>query len=245
MKNILFLILVCTSVVACGQKSIKNAHTPELKTNQYLAKRDSILKETEFGSVYITKDTTAKMYSRLSPKGFDTITFNNLFDSEFLNDFLNSNKTQIKHFENIPILGDWCSLYVLNNRFYVYSPSDWMFNKRMLVTDSVFYHMASDDWGFKSIQQFKKEMNGDLVFELVGYNSEQLTLTIKFIDENITFWQYKSMYGDEVNELRVKSSHVKDFDMIVNDCLGSKCYQEFIFEMPEYSETLKRYGNSR
>lgn len=248
MKNILAILLIAISLGSCGQNQADKITTKKIEETpkQYSATRDSILKETEYGSVYITKDTTAVMYSWLSTESIDTTVFNEMYSEENISEFLTINKIKMKHFKNATVLGNWSSLYVLNNQFYVYSPSDWLFNKRIMIADSALYHFGSDDWRIESIQNIETDSNGDIHIDLVGHSNEKIELTIKFIDPNktIAFWNRKSSDGYEYSELRVRSTEVRKFDMIVNDCLGIKCFQEFIFETPEYGEIKKTYGNS-
>ncbi|MBP6127763.1 hypothetical protein [Flavobacterium sp.] len=246
-KTITILFLVIT-LSTFGQKKNNNNIRSEndLKPKQYLATRDSIIKETIYGSIYITKDTTAEMYSWLANETIDTIVFNEMFTTENVSEFLKTNKIKMKHFTNNSLKGNWSSLYLLNGKFYVYSPSDWMFNKQILVTDSAFYHLGSDDWRIESIQGYESKSNGDLTFNLTGYNGELTVLSIRFIDndKNIALWHRKSSAGVDFFEIRVRSAEVRKFDMIVNDCLGVKCFQEFIFETPEYNEIIKLYVNT-
>jgi hypothetical protein len=249
MKRTLTILLIAISLGSCGQNHSDNNISIEKEEipKQYLANRDSIIKETEYGCVYVTKDTTAEMYSWLANESIDTSVLNELYSTENISEFLITNKIEMKQFKNIAISGNWSSLYILNDNFYVYSPSDWMFNKRILISDSALYHFGSDDWRIESIQTVETNLNGDLNINLTGFSGEKIELSIKFIDndKNIALWHRKSSDGYEYSELRVRSSEVRKFDMIVNDCLGVKCYQEFIFETPEYGEIINTYGNSK
>jgi len=249
MKNTLAILLIAISLGSCGQNNHDNNVSIEKEEipKQYLAPRDSIIKETEYGCIYITKDTTAEMYSWLANEKIDTSVFNIMYSPENISAFLLSNNIEMNHYRNLLIKGNWSSLYILKDKFYVYSPSDWMLNKRILVSDSVLYHFASNDWRMESIQTIETKSNGDLIINLTGYENEQIVLSIRFIDENktIAIWNRKSSDGYEYYELRVRSSEVRKFDMIVNDCLGTKCFQEFVFETPEYSEIIRTYGNNK
>jgi hypothetical protein len=248
MKKTLALLLIAISLGSCNQSQTDVVKTTAAKEEpkQYRAKRDSIIKETEYGSIYVTKDTSVVMYSWLANENIDTTVFNELYSANNISELLATNKIKMKHYRNIPILGNWNLLYVLKNHFYVYSPSDWMYNKRILVSDSALYHMSSGDWSFELIQNVETMSNGDLNINLVGYDNERIELSIRFIDDskNIALWHRKSK-EDEYSELRVRSSLVRKFEMIVNDCLEMKCYQEFVFETPGYSEIIQTYGNTK
>jgi hypothetical protein len=246
MKKTLPLLLIAISLGSYGQNQNKISIEKEEIPKNYLAKRDSIIKETEYGCVYVTKDTTAEMYAWLAIENMDTSVFNEMYSSEKISEFLLSNKIKMKKFKNIIVKGNWSSLYFLNDIFYVYSPSDWLFNKRIMVSDSSFFHFGSDDWRFESIQNVEINSNGDVNINLVGYSGEKIELSIRFIDidKTIALWHRKNAVGDEYYELRVRSSEVRKFDMIVNDCLGAKCFQEFHFETPEYDRILKTHGKN-
>lgn len=249
MKKTLTILLILFSMVSCGQNNSEQKKTEQIEpeTRHYLAKRDSVILDTQFGSVYITRDTTIKLYDWLAPNKIDTIEFRKLYDTEFMTNFKERSNSQIKHFNNIPINGDWCSLYLFKDKFYVYSPSDWMFNNRMLISDSAIYNMSSSNWEIQLIQNFSKTPTGELKFNLVDYNGFKNELTIKFVDEDksVSLWIYKLEGEQPLFELRVKSSNVRDYEMIINDCLGVKCYQEFLFETPEYDAIINAYGKSK
>jgi hypothetical protein len=248
MKFTLTILLIAISLSSCGQnRSDTTLRSDKKEENKpYLAHRDSIIKETEYGCVYVTKDTTAEMYAWLADESIDTSVFNELYSSENISQLLISNNIEMKQFKNSAVSGNWISLYVLDETFYVYSPSDWMFNKRILISDSALYHFGSDDWRMESIQTLKENPTGDVQMHLAGYGAEKIELSIRFIDQDqtIALWHRKSSDGYEYSELRVRSSEVRKFDMIVNDCLGTKCHQEFIFETPAYEEILKKYSKT-
>ena len=248
MNLTLTILLISISLSSCAQKQSGTTFRSDKKAENkhYLAHRDSIIKETEYGSIYVTRDTTAEMYSWLANERIDTSVFNELYSAENISQLLISNNIEMKQFKNLEVSGNWSSLYVLDDQFYVYSPSDWMFNKRILISDSALYHFGSDDWRIESIQTVSANSNGDVTIHLAGFGGEKIELSIRFIDtdKNIALWHRKSSDGYAYSELRVRSSEVRKFDMIVNDCLEMKCFQEFTFETPEYGEIMRKYSET-
>ena len=78
MKNIGYHLLVIIVLISCStsQNNTPLSDSKEKMPQKYLARRDSILKESAMGCIYITKDTTAEMYSWLSDESIDTVIFN-------------------------------------------------------------------------------------------------------------------------------------------------------------------------
>jgi hypothetical protein len=152
----------------------------------------------------------------------------------------------MKHFDSMSVEGNWVSLHVFDGRFYVYSPSDWMVNKRILISDSALYHFGSDDWRIESIQNIYEDSQGNLNLNLIDFSGENIELSIKFIgtDKDVALWRRRGSNGNTISELRVRSSHVRKFNMVVNDCLGVKCIQEFEFETPEFLEEVNEINKA-
>jgi hypothetical protein len=244
------IILFLTSVLsACGQENVKvdnNEHreTPQIK---YEARRDSILDQTNYGSVYFTRDTTAKSYSYLNPKEIDSSIFQSIMPP-MIESIEVEHKSKIKHFDHDLINTSWTSLYWFNNEFCLYSPSDWMSNTQILITDSTFYFLSSVDPMLEIIKNFRQLNSKKFEFSSIDYFGEIRTTTIDIInsEKGIAIWEYKNSNNDSiVKVLKVKSENVKLFPMIICDCGDRKCVFERtdFFETPNYKKLKETYGN--
>lgn len=216
-------------------------------TSDRMTTRDSILKETEFGSVYITRDRTAKMYDWLAPRVYDSTELKSVFDEEFINELLDDGAVTVQHVENDLIQGDWCSLYYFEGQFYVYSPSDWMFAERILITDSAFIKTCCADLDLRLIENYDVLKDGSLQFILSDYFDQKRQLNIAFIDPDhtVSMWTYRYDDGTDYCALKVRAEFVRAYDMIVNDCGDRKCFQEFVFEMPGINEMRTQWSKNQ
>lgn len=233
----MLFFLITFVLSACGQNVSKSDKNPQEEIN-YQARRDSVLLQTEYGSIYFTRDLTARGYGYLNPEEIDSSVFQTIMP-EIIQSIQESQKTPVKHFNHQLINSSWSSLYWFNNDFCLYSPSDWMSNKPMLITDSIIYELASDP-GLEIIKSVQEINNHKIEFTSQEYSGEVKTTSIEIIDpqRGIAIWEYKYGNNDSVvRELRVRSEYVRLFPMIICDCGDNKCVfgGENFFSEPDYS----------
>jgi len=111
----------------------------------------------------------------------------------------------------------WNNLHEYHGNYYVYGPSDWMANRPNYISDSFLVEIASDI----------------LTLDLYG---EEATLRIRMLSypKGAALWEY-SIKNESWSELNVSSEFVRNYDMINNDCVNQKCYQEFQFDQIDLS----------
>ncbi len=233
-----FLIYLFCSFSVCVFSQLK------IDESKFAARRDSVLKNTDFGSVYITKDTSLKYYKWLNPSQFNEEILVEIYNENFEKGFANQKETEYRQIHKNPLLGNWSSLYIFENKLYVYSPSDWIANQTLIVCDSAFYSIQSD-YSIQYIQNCKRISETEFECVLIDANEFVCNLNVNFIDteKNISLWTYKNNDGIRL-ELKVKSLHVKDYPMIVNDCLDRKCIQEFNFDELDFQKVNDAYLRS-
>lgn len=245
-KKIIQLIILSICILSnykC-QSQIKKSKNSKKEINneiKYQAKRDSILLQADYGSVYLTYDTTAISYDYLNPKEIDS----NIFKTDLLNIskyIKESNNIKLKHFKNDLVNTNWSSLYWFNNNFCLYGPSDWMENTPILITDSIIYYLNSDPM-LDIVIDFSKTENNHYEFSVKNYNGKTENIIIEIIDtkKGIAIWEYRDENNLTINKaLKVKSEFVKLFPIIICDCGDSKCVFEKTnyFEKPDF-EKLK------
>jgi len=182
MKYTTIIIFLTSIISACGQENVKVENTVHKETHQikYEARRDSILVQTNYGSVYFTRDTTAKSYSYLNPNKIDSSIFQTIIP-EMIKSIVIEHKLKIKHFEHNLINSTWSSLYWFNNEFCLYSPSDWMNTTQVLITDSTFYFLKSDPM-VEIIKNFRPINSNKFEFTSIDNFGAARTTTIDIID---------------------------------------------------------------
>ncbi len=201
------------------------------KKPHYLAKRDVVISENSLGSIYITQDKNNELYKKLCPP----------FDAQKIRSFcVGADTMNLKKFP-IEIERYWTDLFLYKDKFYVYAPSDWMNNTPVYIADSILFDV-SDNFTFYPILDAKTANNGQ-TFSLMNAG-EKVTLSIIPLKQfpGAAIWQIETEKST-FYKLKVASNAVRNFPMIVNDCLEQKCLSEFTFEEPDFGKLLKTKKN--
>ena len=201
----------------------------QFKESDFQCHRDSILSQTTFGSVYITKDHYCTLYDWLCPNPEEWMKENGIIKNspELANTCAPKNSIG-----SIPRY--WNSLYEYKGQYYVYGPSDWISNRPEFISDSYLIEIASD-FSFFSISKQELVNPHELRLTLDLYGEEaQLRIRLLSYPKGASLWEY-SIKGDSWSELKVSSEFVRAYDLINNDCLNQKCFQEFQFDTNDLS----------
>ena len=203
-------------------------HT-QFKESAYHCRRDSVISRTKYGSVYITRDHNCDLYTKLCPDPKDWM---NNYDIAANFPDLASFYSPKESLGNFPRY--WNNLNAYHGQYYVYGPSDWMANRQEYISDSFLVEIASDITYFRIL---KKELIGatELLLTLDLYG-EQALLRIQLLSfpKGTALWEY-NIKNESWYELKVASDYVHTFDMINNDCVNQKCFQEFQFDALDIS----------
>ncbi len=201
----------------------------QFKESDYHCRRDSVIYQTSYGSVYITRDHQCDLYDWLCPDPKSWMNSNDI----------DVNFPEIAHFfnpqeyiSNFPRY--WNSLYEYQGNYFVYCPSDWMANRPDYISDSFLVEIASDITYFR-IKKTEHIRSSELLLTLDLFG-EEATLRIRLLTfpKGASLWEY-TMKNESWSELKVTSDYVRTYDMINNDCVNQKCFQEFQFETYDWS----------
>ena len=196
----------------------------QFKESDFHCLRDSVISQTKYGSVYITKDHQCQLYDWFYPNPKGWMKAEGIFENfPELSDAC-SPKISIG---NIPRY--WNSLQEYKGQYYVYGPSDWMGNRPEFISDSFLIEIASD-FGYFSIKKQALVSPHELHLTLDLYGEEaQLRIRMLSYPKGAALWEY-SIKSESWSELKVSSDFVRNYDMINNDCVNQKCFQEFQFD---------------
>lgn len=204
----------------------------QFKESDYHCRRDSVLLQSKYGSVYITKDHQCELYDWLCPN-----------PSRWMNaQHISSNFPELKSASspknsigNIPRY--WNTLFEYQGQYYVYGPSDWMSNRPEFISDSFLIEIASD-FGYFSIKKQVLVSPYELHLSLDLFGEEAL-LRIRMLRYPLgaALWEY-SIKNESWSELKVSSEFVTVYDLINNDCVHQKCFQEFHFDPTDLSRLI-------
>jgi hypothetical protein len=205
----------------------------QFKESDYHCRRDSVIYQTSYGSVYITRDHQCEFYNWLCPDP---------------REWMNTNEI----IKNAPELADacsptnsigsipryWNSLYEYKGQYYVYGPNDLMANHPELISDSFLIAITSDFYYFSIKKQVLVNPNElRLTLDLQGEEAK-LRIRLLAFPEGASLWEY-TMKNGSWSEIKVSSDYVRTYDMINNDCVNQKCFQEFQFETNDDLGRLK------
>lgn len=206
---------------------------------EFRAKPESVIARRQHGYIYITRDTSAEMFDWLVPK-----VSAHSSEMDIFRDYARDIKKRFGQGVIVKNLGGfprkWNSVYLLNNKYFVYSPSDWMSNKGYYVSDSAIFVVKSDPDDLLVILDYKNSAKNHHTFRLVNYAGDKLELQIRLVDAafGIYLWTFMNR-GDTSMHLMQDSSFVKRLPMIVADCGGEKCVLEFEFDEPDFEKILR------
>lgn len=201
----------------------------QFKESDFDCRRDSLISQTKYGSVYITKGHQCELYDWLCPDPKEWMNVNEII--EYFPVLTNAYSPKIS-IGSIPRY--WNTLYEYNGQYYVYGPSDWMENRPEFISDSFLIEIASD-FSYFSIkkQALINSHELHLTLELFG---EEVKLRIRLLSypKGAALWEY-TIQSESWYELKVSSDFVRNYDMINNDCVNQKCFQEFHFNQTDLS----------
>ena len=221
MKQIIFIFLVLSSL-SFSQKT----------DFDFGVKPDSLLKETEFGYIYITSDTSSNYYDWIIPT-IDTEMVHSIQNQYFSQEFEKINLSN-SHFNLGSFPRKWNSVYRYQNEYFLYAPSDWMSNKGFYFSDSIIYNGESD-WDPATdyiMKDFKLSNEGNATIQTINLLDQQIDISICLIDKSLGIYQWvftNQQENDTIKFLMQNSEFSKKIRMIVSDCGLQKCFMEFDF----------------
>jgi hypothetical protein len=219
MRFLILIILLCLHLSTLAQ----------FKESDFHCRRDSIISQTTYGSVYLTKDHQCELYAWLCPNPNEWMKAEEIVENfSELSDAC-SPKISIG---NIPRY--WNSLQEYKGQYYVYGPSDWMSNRPEFISDSFLIEIASD-FAYFSIKKQALVSPHELYLTLDLYGeAAQLRIRMLTYPKGAALWEY-SIKSESWSELKISSEFVREYDLINNDCVNQKCFQEFHFDQTDLS----------
>lgn len=207
----------------------------------FLAKPDSIIAERQHGYIYLTTDTTSRLYNWIIPNPDNNYVINVYADyiKKIKENF--QQKMVINEINGFP--RKWNSVYVYKDRFFLYGPSDWMMNTGYYISDSVIYITKSDPDDLYFILDFKQKSVELSEIPIINYLGERNKIQIRLIDSKygLYIWTFFNQDGEvKTQYLMQDSKFSKKLPMIVCDCGDEKCFMEFEFDKPDFNKLINK-----
>jgi hypothetical protein len=204
--------------------------------------RDTIFIIREYNpsyhAVFIDTNRHSNSYSLLETYAANS--FDSAFYFEGIKQLNGSNK--IKKIRSDNIDKDWSPLYLYKKKYYVYLPSDGMYNDWIHISDSIFLWHAGGEMICNSIDSFKRIGNKQFQFSLLKANRHHKVVNIYILDKEkgIALFEYP---GEKQHpfELKVATNKIRNFPMIVNYCKNEK-QSEFEFDKIDFKFLLAQFN---
>lgn len=211
---------------------------------------DTILHRVQDGiphTIYIEKNKEATTYSELTNFSFDRY-----HQEEFDRYYNILKKKHPQTFTRHPMFGlpqHWLPLFSYNGNYCAYSPCDRGFTGRRILSDSLVMYQYPDGpfpYLLDTIRELKPGhflLKTTPPFNNPDIITKPLELHIYILNTNnqMAVWGYKDEKSKEYRfRLYVPAKHVREFALIVNQCLEKE--EEFDFEHIDFEELLKTNG---
>jgi hypothetical protein len=197
---------------------------------QFIAKPDSIIEKRPEGYIYITSDTSSRPYHWIVPTP-DNELVRSIY-SNYISEIKQKYKKQISEFPVGDLPRKWNSVYMWNNKYYLYAPSDWMSNSGYYISDSVIYIASSDPSDIYVITGLNKNGADEASFSATDLSGKNNYIEIKLIDRSLGIyeWTIRGKDNESKKFLMQNSDYVTKLKMIICDCGDTKCLMEFKFD---------------
>ncbi|GAL83152.1 hypothetical protein MYP_378 [Sporocytophaga myxococcoides] len=196
-----------------------------------------LLKKDKYGEVYITHDTSRIEYKWLIPSYPDD---NLHIYQEYYQHIKENINSALKFSNKLNNLSKWTPIYKINNKYYLYGPSDWMYNFGFIINDSTILRQFSDGPGVFVILNSNKVSDKVYQYKTLDYYKKETNISIYIIDQTneIAVWKFETQ--DEVQyELMINSNNIKKFPLVIRNCGNVKCVTEYEFIQPDFEKLIK------
>ena len=163
------------------------------------------------------------------------------FYRNYFNDAVKDTSITIKHYKDLSLPLKWTPIYKIKKDYYLYGPSDWMFNLGYIISDSTIIRQYSDGPDVMVILDYMQVSAHKYYFKALTNFKKIIELTIYIIDHknNIAVWEF-TIDNKNYYELNVSSDNIAHFPLVNCDCREVKCLIEYEFKQPDYKKLI--YG---
>lgn len=136
----------------------------------------------------------------------------------------------------------WCLLFSYKGQFCIYSPSDYISNYKVAISDSTFIDYYGDGIMASRIQSFDKKNTKTYQFKLINSQSQERALVIHWVDpkNGIAIFEKPNEEPMLRYRLMVQADKVKNFPLIVNYCDKEKQEEFEGFDKIDFKKWLDK-----
>jgi hypothetical protein len=182
-----------------------------ISTVCFSQKKDILIKSDETNKIYLVQNKSSKLYDKLSNfSDFDVV-----FDEKDKTNGVNSK---------------WLKVEKYKNNYVLYAPCDWINERKMIIEN---YHLKIKHG---EIEKYNLIKHGNLgknsfyaEYETDSVSKNKFSFIAKVIHEKPLVYEFEfSTNNSKWKENYSKVDHIKDFDIIYNECKAIKA-DEFEF----------------
>jgi hypothetical protein len=214
-----------------------------LKTSAQQVNADTnfILRETNgrnYHAIFIDTNKQSTFYEHVLNFCFDD--YDSASYDVSINYIVNEQKIKLKRSKIASSLPrNWSFLHNYKNKLYLYAPSDWGNNSRLIITDSTFVEYSMDGPTATAIKNFKAINKNSFEFLLFDANNKTNKVTLHMLDwaNQIAVLYNHSSEEKYRYELIVGAAKAKSFPIIVNYSRYNK-QREFVFDKIDFKNVF-------
>lgn len=239
MYKVFLAICICAFCLTRPANGIK-PHLPiHKKVNDTLFLVREITKDY-YHAVYIEKNRQSAEYKRLLNFKMDTTEAAGYHESYL--SFKQKVKSRLKKASIAGLPTQWMPAYRYQNKYYIYSPSEWGNIDRRIITDSTIVYWDMED-PFPELLSLTGHIGNTYTFKtshyMSGAKSSKLVIHIVDTVTKLAVWEDFSQPLPYRYGLYIPRGQATRLDMIVNYCAQNKVF-EFQFDKIDYAALLKR-----
>lgn len=246
---LIFLLVACSSNEKDNQLNVSTSgltselvdsitaeYTVENGQEDLLINHDTIFIErrtTEdyYHAIYIEQNRNSAYHQRLVDFELNEYNVQNYgFGVEYFTEELNQSFEKQK----LPLIPTcWVPLYVYQDSFYLYAPSDWGNTGRIMFNDSAYVYWNMDGPNPIPLRSLRQINATEFVFTTAPHSdqgkAEETRIYIVNEKNNMAIFENQNSQGRKYQRLYIPIESVSEFNMIVNYCNNQKQY-EYQFE---------------
>ncbi|MBL0913279.1 MAG: hypothetical protein IBJ09_13000 [Bacteroidia bacterium] len=190
-----------------------------------------------YHAIYIDDHKDSKYYGYIADFTFSD------WDSASYRESLVSLKGIRKRSISKTLPRQWCELRAYKGKYYLYAPSDWGNNSRLIISDTTLIEFNMDGAYASRIDSIGSPALNTWELRLTAFDNFRTKLRIHMIDAEKRLAVFESdadeYTGPGYYRLMVAADHIRNFPIIVNYCREMK-QLEYEFEKIDFEQLLGR-----
>lgn len=190
-----------------------------------------------YHAIFIEPNKDSKYYDYIADFKFNR--YDEREHAAYIKTLKEQTSAPFSHFNYGKLPLKWCSLYRYQGQFYVYSPSDYIANYKVAISDSTFIAFPGEIV-VNRIQSFEQKNAKTYHFKFITFQNKKESVIIHWIDhkKGIAIFEMPGAMPQHRYEFMVQADKVKNFPLIVNYCDKEKQEEFEGFDKVDFKKWL-------